>query len=99
MSGRENVRSGKCPSGKCPSGKCPVGELSAHRLGRRSEDDERQINRWKKIVSRFSGNLFQMIRDAGSKFNDYSISARIRKVLLHWGYELTAKDFFNQLTN
>ena len=58
-----------------------------------------KINRWKKIVSRFSGNLFQMIRDAGSKFNDYSISARIRKVLLHWGYELTAKDFFNQLTN
>ena len=52
-----------------------------------------------KIVSRFSGNLFQMIRDAGSKFNDYSISAKIRKVLLRWGYKLTEKDFFNQLTN
>ena len=25
-------------------------------LGRRSDDDERQINRWKKIVSRFRGN-------------------------------------------
>ena len=24
-------------------------------LGRRSSDDERQINRWKKIVSRFKG--------------------------------------------
>ena len=25
--------------------------------GRRSEDDERQTNRWKIIVSRFTGNL------------------------------------------
>ena len=33
-----------------------------------------------------------MIRDAGSKFDDYSIS-RIR------GYKLTEKDFFNGLTN
>ena len=27
-----------------------------HRLGRRSSDDERQINRWKKLVSRFRVN-------------------------------------------
>ena len=27
-------------------------------LGRRSEDDERQINRWKKIVSRFNRKRF-----------------------------------------
>ena len=40
-------------------------------LGRRSEDDERQINRWKKIVSRFRGKLVKMIKDAGSKFDDY----------------------------
>ena len=37
-------------------------------------DDERQINRWKKIVSRFRGKLAKMIRDAGSKIDDYSIS-------------------------
>ena len=30
-----------------------------------------------------------MIRDAGSKFDDYSISPKIRQILLHWGYELT----------
>ena len=30
-------------------------------LGRRSKDDERQFNSWKKIVSRFSGNLVKMI--------------------------------------
>ena len=43
-------------------------------LSRRSKDDERQINRWKKIVSRFRGKLVKMIKDAGSKFDDYSIS-------------------------
>ena len=47
-------------------------------LGRRSKDDKRQINRWKKIVSRFRGKLVKMIRDAGSKFDDYSISPKIR---------------------
>ena len=68
-------------------------------LGRRSKDAKRQINRWKKIVSRFRGKLVKMIRDAGSKFDDYSISPKIRQILLHWGYELTEKDFFNELTN
>ena len=70
-------------------------------LGRRSKDDKRQINTWKKIVSSFRGKLVKMIRDAGSKFNDYSISIspKIRQILLHWGYELTEKDFFNELTN
>ena len=40
-----------------------------------------------------------MIRDASSKFDDYSISSKIRQILLHWGYELTKKDFSNELTN
>ena len=40
-----------------------------------------------------------MIRDAGSKFDDYSISLKIRQILLHWGYELTEKDCFNVLPN
>ena len=63
-------------------------------LGRRSEDDERQINRWKGIVSRFTGKLVKTIRDAGSKFDNYSVSPKIRQILLHWGYELAEKDFF-----
>ena len=42
-------------------------------LGRRFVDDERQINRWKKIVSRFKGKLVKMIKDANSRFNDHSI--------------------------
>ena len=68
-------------------------------VGRRSKDDKRQIKRWKKIVSRFRVKLVKMIKDAGSRFDDYSISLKIRQILLHWGYELTEKDFFNELTN
>ena len=44
-------------------------------------------------MSRFRGKLVKMIKDADSKFNDYSISPKIKQVLLHWGYELTEKDF------
>ena len=68
-------------------------------LGRRSKDDKRQINRWKKTVSRFRGKLVKMINDTGSKFGHYSISPKVRQILLHWGYELTEKEFFNELTN
>ena len=46
-----------------------------------------------KIVSRFRGKLVKMIRDSGSKFDDYSISSKIRQILLHWVYNLTEKDF------
>ena len=34
-----------------------------------------------------------MIKNAGSQFDDYSISTKIRQILLHWGYELTKRDF------
>ena len=40
------------------------------------------------------GKLVKMIKDAGSKFDDYSISPKIRHILLHWGYELTEEIFF-----
>ena len=52
-----------------------------------------------KIVNRFRGKLVKMIKNSGSKFDDYSISPKIRQILLHWGYELTKKDFFNELSN
>ena len=47
----------------------------------------------KMIKDRFRGKLVKMNRDAGNKFDDYSISSKIRQILLHWGYELTEKDF------
>ena len=68
-------------------------------LGRRSQDDERQINRWKKIINRFRGKLAKVIKDAGGKFDDYSISPKIRQILLHWGYGLSEQDFFINSTN
>ena len=67
-------------------------------LGRRSKDDKRQINRQKKHLSRFRGKVVKMIRNAGSKY-DYLILPKIRQILLYWGYELTEKDFFNELSN
>ena len=47
----------------------------------------------KKILSRFRDKLVKIIKDTGSKFDDYSISPKIRQILLHWGYELTEKMF------
>ena len=46
-----------------------------------------------KVVSRYKGKLVKMIENTGSKYDDYSISSKIRQILLHWGYELTEKDF------
>ena len=40
-----------------------------------------------------------MIKDADSKFDGYSFLPKIRQILLHWGYELTEKFFFTDLTN
>ena len=54
-------------------------------LGRKSEDDERQFSRSKKIGSKIRGKLVKTIKDAGSKFDDYSISPKIRQILSHWG--------------
>ena len=63
-------------------------------LGIGQVEDQKIIkdNRQKKIVSRLKGKLVKMIKNSGSKYN-YSISLKIRQTLLHWGYELTKKDF------
>ena len=50
--------------------------------GRTSEDDIRQINRWKIIASRFVG-IFKKLNNKGKD------SKKIRQILLHWCYELT----------
>ena len=61
-------------------------------LGGRSKDDQRQIKRWKGIVNRFQGILVEVIKVKGSKFDDYSISPKIRQILFHWSYELVESD-------
>ena len=52
-----------------------------------------------KIVSRFRGKLVKMIKNAGSKYDDYSISPKIRHIFLHWVYKSTEKYFFIDLKN
>lgn len=67
-------------------------------LGRRSEDDERQIDRWVKLAGekgRFRKWLVTQILKKGNKsdWNNGEISPAIRQTLQHWGYKLTKKDF------
>ena len=47
-------------------------------LGRRALDDKRQIASWKVIVSRFKDKLIKMIKDANGRFDNFSISPKIR---------------------
>ncbi len=50
-------------------------------MGRRSEDDERQIKRWK-AIRRHVGALRKNCR-----VGDYSCRPRQRQALLHWAYD------------
>ena len=68
-------------------------------LGRRSLDGERQIVRWKGIVSRVKCKLLKMIKDVDVRFDDYSISSKIRQILLDWGYELVENDCYDLFYN
>ena len=89
------------------NGQDPYGWLQwycQYYLGRRSDDasetsrankvseDEKQIKRWNGIINRFKSILVKMIKDKGAKFDNYSISPKIRQILLHWGYELVESD-------
>ena len=48
-------------------------------LGRRLKDDKRQINRWKKIVSTFRSKLVKIIRNTGSKYDNYAFHLKLDK--------------------
>ena len=41
--------------------------------------------------SRFRRRLINMIKNKKSKYNDFTISPKIRQTLQHWGYKLTKK--------
>jgi len=66
-------------------------------LGRRTEDDERQIKRWMGVCGpsggRFKNMLVKKIALVDGRWNDSSISPIIRQTLQHWGYRLTEDDF------
>ena len=72
--------------------------------GRRSVDDERQIERWKKLAGpngRFRKWLVTQIMKKGNKidWDNSKISPAIRQTLQHWGYKLTKVDFESELLN
>ena len=50
-------------------------------LGRHTSDDERQIKRWNNIVNRFKGIIVKTIKDKNTKFDNYSVSSKIRQIL------------------
>ena len=69
-------------------------------LGKRSDDDERQINRWKRLAGkngRFMRFLVTQIQKKGGKWNDETISPKIRQTLQHWGYKLRRDDYLYEL--
>lgn len=67
-------------------------------LGRRTSDDQRQIDRWKGVANgRFRNRLINMCDQKKKKFDDESVSPVIRQLLLQWGYELTKRDYDNYL--
>ena len=60
-------------------------------MGRRTDDDERQIKRWINVCGengRWKRFLINKIKNKNGNINDYSISPVVRQTLLHWGYEL-----------
>ena len=68
--------------------------------GKRCPDDERQIQRWKNLAGpkgRFMRFLVTQIIKKGAKWNDETISPKIRQVLQHWGYKLTNTDYNNEI--
>ena len=64
--------------------------------GRRTADDNRQITRWIRTAgpnSRFRKWLITQILHKKGKYNDFTISPKIRQTLQHWAYKLNKRDF------
>merc|ERR1712195_297626 len=64
-------------------------------LGRRSSDDERQIQRWKSghgPKGRWRNNLLNKILAAGGDVDNPKVSPVIRQTCQHWGYCPNAAD-------
>eukprot|EP01119_Soliformovum_irregulare_P015364 TRINITY_DN4318_c0_g1_i1.p1 TRINITY_DN4318_c0_g1~~TRINITY_DN4318_c0_g1_i1.p1 ORF type:complete len:321 (-),score=45.33 TRINITY_DN4318_c0_g1_i1:8-937(-) len=67
-------------------------------LGRRIEDDERQIRRWSGVCGpsgRFKRSLVKKIQAGGGEesIDDKDISPVVRQTLQHWAYRITITDY------
>lgn len=61
-------------------------------LGRRHEDDDRQIIRWQNFCGR-KGRWKDRIYSRIYETNNWGVSPRIQQSLLHWGYYVNEYDF------
>ena len=69
-------------------------------LGKRGNDDDRQIKRWKSFTGpkgRFRNQLINRIKNAKKTFDDISVSPKIRQSLQHWAYQLTSNDYYSYI--
>ena len=65
-------------------------------LGRRTDDDERQIQRWNNFCGekgRWRNYIYTKIFNKETTINDLSFSLAVRQSLLHWGYMINEEDF------
>jgi hypothetical protein len=65
-------------------------------LGRRSDDDDRQIQKWVDQCGengRLRINLIGLCLHERKPFDDYSTSPYLRQCMMHYGYELNETDF------
>ena len=64
-------------------------------VGRRCDDDDRQISRWKGVCGakgRWKTNLINKIIAANASFDDARVSPVVRQTLLHWACEVTESE-------
>ncbi|MDG2341640.1 MAG: hypothetical protein P8L24_01040 [Cytophagales bacterium] len=65
-------------------------------LGRRTDDDKRQIQRWNNfcgLKGRWRNYIYSKIYNRGTSTDDISFSLAVRQSLLHWGYMVNKADF------
>ena len=56
-----------------------INGIKRYWLGGRSIDDKKQIDRWKRIVSRFKSKLVKMIKNVNVRFDDYLFNLKLEK--------------------
>ena len=65
-------------------------------IGRRHEDDERQIKRWNDFCGpngRWRKRIYKRLEETGDWGLLWNVSPRIQQSLQHWGYKINKEDF------
>jgi hypothetical protein len=65
-------------------------------MGRRCEDDDRQIQRWRNFTGpngRWRNYIYSQIHKNKGDISDESYSLGARQSLIHWGYKVNVEDY------